>query len=175
MAKPRILTANQQGLRFQNLFGELGPERWVTIHHTAGPQDNSTSEACRLNAQYHRDHAAKGWGGIGYHFNVTRGGVILCLRPTLLKGAHVGAWNTGNIGVMFHGTLGHHASDAQIAAFRWLLHNAHTSRMPRAHRTDRSLRVKHGTHRRGHHDWPGHETNACPGTIGETVFKEISR
>jgi hypothetical protein len=176
MAKPRIITASEQGLRFQNVFGQLGAERYVTVHHTAGPQDDSLAEAKRLCAQYHRDHAAKGWGGIGYHYCITRGGVILGLRPTLLLGAHVGGWNTGNVGTMFHGTTGNRAkSPEQIESFRWLLHNAHTRAMPKAHRVDVALTKKAGNRRRGHHDWPGHETNACPGTIGESIFKEISR
>ena len=174
MAESRVITAGSLGLSFQNLFGALGPEHWATVHHTAGPKDKNLEDAKRLCRQYHADHRAKGWGGIGYHFCITRGGYVLCLRPTYLKGAHVGGWNTGNVGIMFHGTLGDKPSDAQIQALRWLLHNAHTRSMPRAHRTDRPLTAKYVT-RRGHHDWPGHKSNACPGTIGAGIFKEITR
>lgn len=160
---PRIITARQLDLRFQNVFGELGPEVDVTIHHAGGPTDDDLPHAIRLDRAYHEAHARKGWGGAGYHFNITRGGVIICLRPTILKGAHVGDWNTGNIGILFHGTTGDRPTQAQVVAFRWLLVNAHTRKMPAAHRTDRPLNKPH-TRRRGHNDWPGHESNACPGT-----------
>jgi N-acetylmuramoyl-L-alanine amidase len=163
MAKPTIVTASALGLRFQNLFGPLGPEHDVTIHHTAGPKDTSLSHAKSLNRNYHAAHRAKGWGGIGYHYNITRKGVIICLRPTFLLGAHVGGHNTGNIGIMFHGTTGDKPTERQLESFRWLLSNANTRAMPAAHRTDRPLNKPH-TNRRGHNDWPGHTWNACPGT-----------
>lgn len=160
---PRIVTAAQMGLAFQNLFGDLGPELNVTGHHTAGPKDKSTEDAIRLVKLYHRDHKAKGWGGLGYHYFVTRGGVILCCRPTRLKGAHVGGWNTGNIGIAFHGTTGDRMTRRQAEAYRWLLLNAHTKYLPAAHRTDRRLHKPYAD-RRGHKQWPGHAWNECPGT-----------
>jgi hypothetical protein len=160
---PRVITARQQGLSFQNLFGELGPERDVTVHHTAGPTDTSDADAQRLCRAYHEAHKAKGWGGAGYHFCITRKGTILGLRPVRLKGAHVGGHNSGNVGVMFHGTTGDRPTAAQVESFKWLLRNAHKQSMPLAHRTDRPLR-KPFCRRRGHNDWPGHTSNACPGT-----------
>lgn len=161
--KPKIVTAKQQGISFTNRFGQLGPEHHVTVHHTAGPTDGSDSQAVRLNQSYHRAHANKGWGGIGYAYNIARSGTIFCLRPTILKGAHVGGYNTSNVGVMFHGTTGDRPTQAQVDSFEWLLSNANTRAMPSAHRTDRPLSRPH-TNRRGHNDWSGHTTNACPGT-----------
>lgn len=169
MAAPKIVTAARAGLRFQNTFGPLGLEEYVTVHHTAGPRDRDYSHALILCRQYHRDHAAKGWGGIGYHYCITRSGTIICLRPTHLKGAHVGGHNSNNVGVMFHGTTGDRPTAAQVRSFKWLLTNAHTRAMPRAHRTDRPLNKPH-TQRRGHNDWSGHRSNACPGT-----FKPVLR
>lgn len=158
---PRIVTASQMGLTFQNLFGALGDEQFLTGHHSAGPTDKSDAHAIQLCRQYHAAHKAQGWGGIGYHYCITRKGTILGLRPTHLKGAHVGGWNSNNVGVMFHGTTGDKPTRAQARAYRWLLKHAHTSRMPRAHRTDRPLRH---AKRWGHREWSGHQTNACPGT-----------
>ena len=158
---PRIRTAAQLGLSFQNLFGSLGPEVHVTGHHTAGPKDTSDSHAEQLCRQYHAQHKSQGWGGIGYHFCITRNGTIIGLRPTYLKGAHTGGWNTSNLGVMFHGTTGDRPTRAQARSYRWLLRYAHTTRMPKAHRTDRDLR---NAKRHGHRDWEGHTWNACPGT-----------
>lgn len=159
--RPRIYTAAQLGLTFQNRFGELGPELYVTGHHTAGPKDTSDQDAIRLARQFHAEHAAKGWGGIGYHFMLARSGAILCLRPTYLLGAHVGLHNTSNLGLVCNGTTGDRPTAKQAATLRWLLANAHTKKLPRIHRTDRDLRA---ARRFGHNDWPGHETNECPAT-----------
>jgi N-acetylmuramoyl-L-alanine amidase len=169
---PRIITAAEQGLKFQNLFGPLGPEHFVTGHWTAGPIDRNLSQAKMLVRAYHRAHAAKGWGGIGYHFCVTRGGVILCLRPLTLKGAHVGGFNTGNVGVMFHGGMPGSRptmTTPQGLAWHYLLRYAHTTRFPAAHRADRPLFRPH-TQRRGHNDWAGHFTNACPGSYKREIL-----
>ena len=161
---PKIATASEQGLSFQNVFGQLGPEHFVTIHHAAGPKDRDDAHARELNRRYHAEHRAKGWGGVAYHFNISRKGTIYCLRPTLLKGAHVGGHNSRNVGVLFHGTTGDRPTQAQLDSFLWLLRHAHTSEMPRAHRTDRDLRSSQGTRRLGHNDWQDHGSNACPGT-----------
>jgi hypothetical protein len=168
---PKVITAARAGLSFQNVFGSLGPEHHVTVHHTAGPKDTSYEHAMQLNRSYHKAHAAKGWGGIGYHFNILRSGTIQCLRPTRLKGAHVGGHNSGNVGVMFHGTTGDRPTQAQTDSFLWLLRNAHTSAMPKAHRTDRPLR-KPWTSRRQHNEWSGHIFNECAGTIGDEIMRE---
>lgn len=167
----RFVPARRLGLRFANRFGGLGAEHYVTGHHTAGPKDRSDRHAAQLVRQYHRDHASKGWGGVGYHYCLTRKGSIFGLRPTYLKGTHVGGHNSNNIGVMCHGTTGDRPTRAQRRALRWLLRYAHTSRVPRAHRTDRPLqRVSIY----GHNDWSGHEWNACPGTH-KAMFKSRGR
>jgi hypothetical protein len=170
----KIITASQMGLGFQNVFGPLGPERHVTGHHTAGPIDRDDRHAIALCRQYHRDHAVKGWGGIGYHFCITRNGTILCLRPLSLKGAHVGGWNSHNVGVMFHGTTGNKPTRKQARAYRWLLSNCHTRKMPAAHRSDRPLRRPY-CRRWGHNDWPNHKSNACPGTHKRMILTSGAR
>lgn len=157
---PRIVTARALGLTFRNLFGELGPETSVVGHHTAGPKDRDRRHAADLIRTYHRQHAAQGYGGLGYHYMIARDGTILCGRPTYLKGAHVAAQNSGRIGVVFCGTTGDKPTRAQARSYRWLLAHAHTSALPRAHRTDRDLRRVPVL---GHKDVPGQST-ACPGT-----------
>lgn len=165
--KPRIITAERIGITVSYPHA-LGPELYVTGHHSAGPADTSDEHAIQLVRQFHRDHAAKyGAGGIGYHYNITRRGTIIGLRPTNLLGAHVGEANSNNIGVLFHGTTGDRPSPAQERAYRWLLANAHTPAMPKAHRTDRDLR---NAKRLGHNDWPAHRSNACPGTHKKLIL-----
>ena len=158
---PRVVSANKQGLRFQNLFGELGPELYVTGHHTAGPKDADDKHCEQLIRNYHQQHANQGWGGCGYFACISRKGTIYLLRPTRMKGAHVGGHNTSNYGVMFHGTTGDRPTVRQRRSYAWLLKYAHTTKLPAAHRTDLDLRK---AMRRGHKQWPGHSTNACPGT-----------
>lgn len=155
-------------LNIENVFGALGPERFVTLHWTAGRTDKSTLDAIDLCRVYHQEHKAKGWGGIGYHYCLVRHHpTILLLRPVTLKGAHVGGHNTGNVGVVTHaGAPGYVVSptDDQVKAFRTLLRYAHTDRFPKSHRTDRRL-YRPFTKRLGHQDWSGHESNSCPGSM----------
>lgn len=157
---PRIITARTLGLSFANLFGELGPERFVTGHYSATPRARNAREGAQRARSFHAAHRNKGWGGVGYHYLIADDGTLICLRPTLLKGAHVGGHNSNNIGVNMPGTTGDRPTRAQRRTYRWLLDNAHTDKMPRAHRTDLPLRR---ARRRGHKQWSGHESNGCPG------------
>ena len=165
---PTIYTAGSTGLHFRNLFGALGPELHVTGHYSAGAVDKSDKDAIATVRSYHRAHAAKSWGGLGYHYVITRKGNIILGRPVALKGAHVGGWNTGNVGVMMMGTTGDKPSYRQRRAYKWLLANAHTTRLPRSHRTDRSLRA---AKRHGHNSWSGHTSNGCPGSFKPMYLK----
>jgi len=171
-SSPRIITARSIGLAFQNLFGELGPEENVTGHYSAGVRARNWREGIARARQFHADHKAKGWGGIGYHFVIADDGTLICARPTILKGAHVGLHNTNNLGVNCPGTTGDRPTPQQKATYQWLLANAHTAAMPRAHKTDRDLRHAHLF---GHRDWPGHHSNACPGIFYATFKAGLAR
>jgi N-acetylmuramoyl-L-alanine amidase len=157
---PRIITARSIGLAFANVWGQLGPEQFVTGHYSAGGRARDWREAIAKARSFHADHKRKGWGGIGYHYVIADDGALICARPTLLKGTHVGAANTNNIGVNCPGTTGDRPTPQQKSTYRWLLTNAHTPAMPKAHRTDRDLRI---AVLRGHNQWPGHRSNGCPG------------
>lgn len=165
---PKIYTANSTDLKFQNVFGSLGAESKVTGHYTDGPRDSSDAHAIDLIQNYHQAHKAKGWGGLGYHFCITKKGNIILGRPLHLKGAHVGGHNSNNVGIVMHGTTGDKPTFAQRRAYRWLLANAHTNRMPRTHRSDRDLR-KAG--RYGHNSFPNHRSNGCPGSFKPMFIK----
>lgn len=159
MAPPRIITARSLGLAFANLFGELGPEFFVTGHYSAGPRAKNATEGVARAKSFHADHKTRGWGGIGYHYLIPDDGTLICCRPTRLKGAHTALHNSNNVGVNMPGTTGDLPTAAQRDTYRWLLDNAHTNAMPAAHRTDRNLR---SAVRRGHRQWPDNAT-ACPG------------
>lgn len=159
---PKVVGAAEIGIFPAAIFGGLGTPYYVTGHYTAGPKDTSDSHAIELCQAYDRDHRAKGWGGIGYHYSICRSGTIIGLRPIAQKGAHVGGYNTGNVGIMVHGTIGDTPTEAQERSLGWLLENAHTAKLPAAHRAPVSLsRLP----RRGHKEWPGHQSNSCPGSF----------
>jgi len=130
---------------------------WVTGHYTAGPRDTSDEHALQLCKSYDAQHRSQGWRMIGYHYCVTRAGSIICLRPVGEIGAHVLNHNTGNVGVMVHGTLGDTWTEPQRLAYIWLLENAHTDALPAAHRSPVDLSK---LPRRGHNDWMA---TSCPG------------
>lgn len=158
----RVVSASALDLHFVDVgFGQLGREQKVTGHHSATPPDRSRAEAIAYVRRFHREHKAKGWGGLGYHYVIGRDGTIYGGRPVVMKGAHVGGENTGNVGVMCIGTVGTKPTKRQMRAFRWLLRNAHTRRMPRAHRTDRPLKALRVY---GHNDFAAHRSNQCPAT-----------
>jgi N-acetylmuramoyl-L-alanine amidase len=165
---PRIETARSLGLSFQNVFGALGPETYVTGHWTAAPAPKTRDQARGQIRSFHRDHRSKGWGGLGYHYLIGPDGTIYCGRPTTLKGAHVGGHNSRNIGVAFLAGPGNTPTAEQSKSYRWLLRNAHTRFMPSAHRTDLPLMR---AERRGHKDWAGHASNQCPGSFHRLVLK----
>lgn len=156
---PRIVTAREAGIRTSAVFGAVGPETKLTTHYAAGPRARNLSEAISLSRGHDRFHRSKGWGGLSYHYMIPDTGEIVCGRSPSQKGAHVAGQNSNNIGINFFGTTGDRPTRAQIEAAKWLVANAHTERMPRAHRTDRDLRR---ADIRGHRFWPGQSTG-CPG------------
>lgn len=159
---PTIYSHRTTGLKFQDLFGGLGVPAHVTGHYTATRRDTSDKDALALVRSFHRDHKNKSWGGLGYHFVITTKGNIILGRPVRQKGAHTGGQNSRNIGVAMLGTTGHKPTLRQRRAYRWLLLNAHKTKMPPSHRTSRPLIQ---CRRHGHNSWSGHHSNGCPGSF----------
>ena len=124
-------------------------------HHSAGPVDRSDREAVELCKRWHQMHRSeRGWAGIGYHACIARSGTIILLRPGWAVGAGVEGHNSGTFHVMFNGDFGSaRPTAAQIRSYRWFM--AHGHELPGIPRQ--------GARRLGHKDFPGHESNACPG------------
>jgi N-acetylmuramoyl-L-alanine amidase-like protein len=155
---PRIVTARSMGLQFRaNQLAPMGPERSVVGHYSAGARAADVTAGIERARSFHRDHLARGWAGIGYHYLIPDDGAIVCCRSTFYTGAHVLSNNSGRIGVNMPGTVGDRPTTRQARALDWLLRNAHTTAMPRAHRTDRNL---HPLPRFGHKDLMA---TSCPG------------
>ena len=161
-SKPKI---SRLGVSVTNKFGTLGSLIGTVGHYTAGPRDTSDAHAKSLWLQYHRQHAAQGWGGIGYHLGITTKGTIFLLRPVSLKGTHVAGANTGRIGVVVHGGPNQRMSAAQRASWKWLKDNAHTTAMPVSHRAPKKLSSLTIW---GHNDL---NATSCPGSY-KSDYKE---
>lgn len=118
-----------------------GDPPWIVWHHAAG--SGLTAE------DVHREHIARGWAGIGYHWYVRRDGSVHRGRPEWAIGAHAEGANTG-IGVCAEGNYDVQADmpQAQLSALRALAREL-SRRYPRA---------QHIRHR----DVKGSST-ACPG------------
>jgi len=129
------------------------PVRWITVHHdgmSAFNANDQPSAAARLEA-IRRAHRGKGWGDIGYHFAVDRGGRVWQGRPLRWQGAHVKDCNPGNVGVVMLGNFDIQSpSKAQTDALQmhlaWLM-KAYSVPVGRL---------------RTHQEWPTAKT-ACPG------------
>lgn len=75
--EPRIITARKLGLAFVAKYGELGPERNVTGHYSAGARARNWKEGVARARSFHadhRDHPSKRWGGLAYHFIIADDG-----------------------------------------------------------------------------------------------------
>jgi hypothetical protein len=157
---PRIITADEIGLEFRDVFGELGAVYHVTGHFTAGARAGDWRQAITTARALHLEHLDSGWGGCGYHFLIADDGTLLCLRPVTDAGAHVGGHNDHNLGVVCAGDSGHRPTRAQRETYAWLLTHAHTEALPEPHRTGEDLRE---VELLVHHMWHGHLTNPCAG------------
>jgi N-acetylmuramoyl-L-alanine amidase len=160
MDEPRIITADEIGLEFNDVFGNLGAAYHVTGHFSAGARAGDWRQAIALARRFHLEHIDHGWGGCGYHFLIADDGTLVCLRPVRFEGAHVGGHNGHNIGVLCAGESGHRPTRAQRETYAWLLTNAHTPALPHPHRTREDLR---DAELMVHHMWHGHTTNPCAG------------
>ena len=123
----------------------------IIIHCSATPQGSSLSfEECRCDHIMHRH-----FRDIGYHYYITRDGMVHEGRPIEKVGAHCQGHNSHSIGVCYEGGLDANGkpadtrTDAQRKALKSLIEDLH-QRFPKA------LIV-------GHHDL--NPAKACPGFI----------
>ncbi|MHC4946705.1 MAG: peptidoglycan recognition protein family protein [Planctomycetota bacterium] len=133
------------------LMNRMRPVRYITVHHDGMSPffgGDARAAAARLEA-IRRGHRGRGWGDIGYHYAVDRGGRVWQARPVGWQGAHVKDHNEGNIGIVVLGNFDRQtATRAQIEG----LHR-HLATVMRTYRVPAS-RV------RTHQEWA---PTACPG------------
>lgn len=129
--------------------------RYLTIHcaATTASMDIGVDEIRR----WHTDPKphGRGWRDVGYHYVIRRDGTLERGRPEHVTGAHVGGYNTGNLGICMAGgvkddgkTPEDNFTQAQWDALRALLTELH-QRYPQAVIM-------------GHNGFPGHESRGCP-------------
>lgn len=127
----------------------LSALRWVAVHHTAGPWNQSA----RSIAEYHirpRPGAPKGWSGIAYHYLVRRDGMVEKVRPVRFIPACVGGHNTALVCVAFVGSFqAARPSEEAWQAAEWL-----AALLRKEYPTILGVR--------GHREFEGQAT-ACPG------------
>jgi hypothetical protein len=88
----------------------LSEYRYLAIHHSAGP-DNQTPDDI---ASYHVN--SLGWGGIGYHFVITKDGTTYYVGDLTTARANVANMNNLVVGICLVGSFidGKEPTDAQI-------------------------------------------------------------
>ncbi len=166
--KPRLITAAQLGLSFQDVFGPKGEVTRGAGHYTAGRRVPNAKELAVEMRSDHRFHKDKGWGGLSYEAMVADDGTIGFGNPMRRKSAAVASNNTGMVSICCPGTTGDRMTAAQKKSVRWLMDNWHTAAVPATHRLPKPARSFAW---KGHRFYPGQST-ACPGVMVED-YKEI--
>lgn len=84
--------------------------KWVVIHHTVTDHDATPDFIASL-------HKSRGWGGIGYHFVITKDGMVHYVGDLSTSRANVANQNDFVIGIALVGDFTKHLpSDEQIVA-----------------------------------------------------------
>lgn len=113
------MTIHDANLQFKGpspTGGKMKTVDSIILHHRAGNGDVQS---------IHKDHMAKGWWGIGYHYYIRRDGSIWRGRPEQWVGSHAGSsndYNKHSIGICFEGNFEQETmTDAQVEAGRELI------------------------------------------------------
>lgn len=153
---PGVVSRAQWGARATGACGSSHSPRYLTVHHTGTPNNDSISAPARMRQMqaYHIDN--NGWCDFGYHYTVGIDGKVYQGRDPDRTGAHVGNHNTNNVGISVVGTFVNFSPrESQLNALtdisRWVV--------------NRYGIQKNRTYIRGHKEWSGHITNSCPGLL----------
>ena len=89
----------------------MRPIHRIVIHHTASGND---WDAARID----KEHRARGWSGIGYHYVILQDGTVQAGRAIEKAGAHAKGANGDSIGVVLVGSF--EAPNPEPAPMQWL-------------------------------------------------------
>jgi len=153
---PGVVSRAGWGARSTGACGEGHSPKFLTLHHTSTPNNDSISSPARMRQMqaFHID--TRGWCDFAYHYSVGIDGKVYEGRSPDRTGAHVGDWNTNNLGIAVVGTfIGFNPRVSQLDALtsisRWLV--------------NRYGIAKNRTQIKGHKEWSGHTSNDCPGLL----------
>ncbi len=153
LTERQLLTQVEDGM----LMPSADSVRYIVIHCTATRSDRDYTVEQLL-----RDHRARGFRTVGYHFYIRRSGVLTQHRRLLEVGAHARPYNRCSIGVCYEGGLDPQGCPSD-------------TRTPEQKQELRSLIVrlrKVFPHAKvvGHRDLPGTTPKACPCFNAGSVF-----
>jgi len=74
---------------------------YIVIHHTASDYHTTNIEDIQAAARYHVTE--KGWPGIGYHYFITKSGLLFQTNWLSTVSYHIAKQNTPSVGIVFHG------------------------------------------------------------------------
>jgi hypothetical protein len=124
---PNNAASNEFGFYPENPYGWRvydSPEiyRTVVIHHSVVYAQDDASTLREIQELHQND---RGWADIAYHYLVGKNGLVYAGRAVNVRGAHVGGYNTGSVGVCLLGDFTREdPTNAQIqttaALVQWL-------------------------------------------------------
>ena len=178
-------------LRFDAQGNEVWPPAYypaqvLTVHHTA-TRNGDPDPSATVRAIYRYHAIDQGWGDIGYHFLIDEQGRVYEGRYSgndgdpaheaatgkMVTAAHVGGWNSGNLGVALLGNLRTRepTTAARSSVESVLADLAGRHGLDVLLRTDYVNPITAATKNvaviSGHRDW---ESTECPGT---TFYKQL--
>ena len=140
-----LLKKHEAGL-FMN---DVKSVRWLIVHCASSRADRDYTVEQML-----RDHKARGFRTIGYHFYIRRNGEVTQHRHLLEVGAHCRPYNRCSIGICYEGGLSADGKpkDTRTKEQRYQLQQL----LVKLHRLFPAALV------RGHSEMPGATPKACP-------------
>lgn len=131
--------------------------KYIILHCSATRRDRDYTEE-----QLMRDHLARGFRTIGYHFYIRKDGTIIQCRKLLEVGAHCKPYNRCSIGICYEGGLDEYGrpcdtrTPKQTEQLIWLFLKL--------------LKIFPKAQIIGHRDMPKAEPKACPCLDAHAVF-----
>jgi N-acetyl-anhydromuramyl-L-alanine amidase AmpD len=101
-----------------------------------------------------KDHKARGFRTVGYHFYIRKSGVVTPFRKLLEVGAHCRPWNRCSIGICYEGGLDANGKPADTRTPEQA--EALAALLIRLHKTFPRAKI------RGHRDMPNTVPKSCP-------------
>lgn len=77
----------------------------ITVHHSAGSPSHTDANVLSQIAGWEKEHVAKGFGRMGYHWVINNIGTVVEGQGTELVGSHTANNNDGNVGICLSGNF----------------------------------------------------------------------